>query len=260
MTLRLVLAPSIGTARAQARAELLEDALGTELGEPVEIEIAANYGELEQHARDATADLVWAPPAVVARVEALSLAIFKCVRSGTTSYRSAIVARKGEGTSLTSGTGLRAVWTDPMSIGGCLLALDHIERLGLDADRLFASQLYVGSYPEALDELLHEKADLTAIGVHSDRPEHVDEALARFAGRMQAGRLEAIAVTRETPADALVVTERLDPEKARKFGERLVPAAPGRAPQGICLALEVEGFARAEPGEYEPVRELVSRI
>lgn len=259
MPLRLLLAPSIGVARARARAELLEGALAAELGDAVAIELASSYEQLEREAREGTAELVWAPPAVVARVEPLAQAVFKCVRSGHASYRAAIIVRKGEGTSLTSARGLRAAWTDPLSLGGHLLAVDHLEQMGIDIAHLIVAQRFLGSFPDALHEVIHEKADLSAIGIHSDKDDHVAEAIARYAGRVHAERLEPIAVTREMPTDALVVTDALDPEKTRKLAARLVPQAPAKAPSSICLALEVEGFTRATPGEYEPVRALIDR-
>ena len=260
MPLRFLLAPSIGVARARARAELLESALAGELGEPIAIELADSYQTLEREVREGTAELVWAPPAVVARVEPTAQAIFKCVRSGHASYRSALIVRRGEGVSITSGEAMRAAWTDPMSMGGYLLAIDHLKSMGVAIERLIGSQRFVGSYPDALNELIEEKADISAIGVHSDASDHVAEAIARFAGRVHAARLEPIAVTREMPTDALVVSDALDPDKTRKLAGRLVPSEPARAPAGICLALEVEGFTRAVPGEYEPVRDLLASI
>lgn len=257
MTLRLLLAPSIGTARARARAELLEASLADELGEPVAIEMSESYEQLEEHARGSEVELVWAPPAVVARIEPLARAILKCVRSGHSSYRSALVMRRGEQASLTSAEGLRAVWVDPMSMGGYLLAMDYLLR-NAEVTRLLGAQRFVGSYPDALREVVYEQADVTAVGVHSDDPTHIEEAIARFAGRVQGERLAHVAVTREVPTDALIVTDALETSKLERLRSRLVPEEPGkRAPAGLCLALEVEGFVPARPGEYETVRELL---
>ncbi len=258
VTIRLRLAPSIGTARARARAELLESSLGAELGEPVEIRISDSYEELEDDARSAGAELVWAPPAVVARIEPLARAIFKCVRSGHSSYRSALVMRRGEHTAFTSGEGLRAAWVDPLSMGGYLLAMDHLVREGLEVETFLAQQKFLGSYPDAIREVVYDKADITAVGVHSDDPAHIDEAISRFGGAVHADRLAHVAVTRAVPSDALVVTEALDPHKTERLASRLLPASDHRAPAGLCLALEVEGFVRANPGEYAAVRDLLT--
>lgn len=260
MTIRLLLSPSIGTARARARAELLESSLADELGESVVIELSESYEALEEQVRRGGAELVWAPPAIVARVEPTAQAIFKCVRSGHASYRSALVVRADEQVSLTSGQGLRASWVERMSLGGHVLAVQHLRESGFDVDRLIGSHHFVGSYPDALRELLYEEADLAAIGVHSDDDVHVREAIARFAGRVYAERLTCLAVTRPVPSDALLVTEALPPDKTVRLTRRLLPEGDERPPAGMCLALEVERFDRALPGEYEPVRELLSRM
>lgn len=259
MTLRLLFAPSIGNARAQARAELLESSLGTELGEPVAIEICESYAALERVALESEAELIWAPPAVASKVESLSRAVYKCIRSGRSSYRSALVMRKGEELDLATAEGLRGIWVDRMSIGGYLLAAEWLRSKGADLERLFAEQQFAGSYPDALGEVIYEKADITAVGVHSDDDATIEEAIGRFAGRVQAERLAHVAVTGETPTDALVITEAMPGDKADRLGKRLVPTEPTeRAPQGLCLALEVEGFERAKPGEYQGVRELLA--
>ena len=259
MTLRLLFAPSIGTARAQARAELLESSLGSELGEPVAIEICERYAALEGQALHTGAELVWAPPAVVSKAESLARAVYKCVRSGRSTYRSALVMRKGETLDVASARSLRAIWVDRMSIGGHLLAMSWLRAQGADLETLFSQQTFAGSYPDALREVIYEKADITAVGVHHDDPTHIAEAIGRFAGRVQAERLAHVAVTGETPTDALVLTEALPADKAERLGHRLVPEDPkDRAPQGLCLALEVDGFERAKPGEYQAVRQLVT--
>lgn len=259
VTLRLLFAPSIGTARAQARAELLEQSLGGELGEPVAIEICESYAALEKVATESEAELVWAPPAVVSRVESLARAIYKCVRSGRSSYRSALVMRKGEALDFASTEGLRGIWVDRLSIGGHLLAIEWLKSEGADLEKLFSEQKFAGSYPDALREVIYEKADLTAVGVHLDDPDHIAEAIGRFAGRVQAERLTHVGITGETPTDALVLTDAFPADKADKLASRLIPDDPEtRAPQGLCLALEVDGFERAKPGEYQGVRQLLA--
>lgn len=259
MTLRLLFAPSIGTARAKARAELLESSLGSELGEPVAIDICESYAALEERAVGGEAELVWAPPAVASKLESLARALYKCVRSGRSTYCSALIMRKGESLDIASTQGLRGIWVDRMSIGGHLLAMSWLRSEGADLESLFVHQQFAGSYPDALREVVYEKADITALGVHHGEPDHIAEALGRFAGRVQAERLTHVAVTGTTPTDALVLTEALPADKAERLGRRLAPEDPKeRAPQGLCLALEVEAFERAKPGEYQGVRQLVA--
>ena len=62
MTLRFLLPPSVGPARALARAELLDQSLRADLAEPIEVEVARNYADLAERAERGDAHLVWMPP------------------------------------------------------------------------------------------------------------------------------------------------------------------------------------------------------
>src|SRR5262249_4393867 len=77
--LRVLFPPSLGQAKATARAELVSAALAHELEAQVDIEVAANYGELERRALVPEAHIVWAPSSVCARLEPTARAIFKVV-------------------------------------------------------------------------------------------------------------------------------------------------------------------------------------
>ena len=68
MGLVVLLPPSLGSARAGARGEVLEQMLNQELGD-VRIKIAASYQELEKRAMSGEAEIVWAPASVCARLE-----------------------------------------------------------------------------------------------------------------------------------------------------------------------------------------------
>lgn len=258
MTLQLLLAPAIGSARGRARAELLERALTAELGRPVVIRVASSYGDLEKEALSGSAHLVWAPPAVCAKLEPSSRRIFKSVRHGQSVYRSAIVVRTDEQRDLDGLSGLRAVWVDRLSMGGHLLARHHMRDRGMDPMKIFREQRFVGSYPETLREVLFQTADVTAVTVYGEDREDLDEALAGFAGRTQALRLAALAVTRECPTDALVLTGALTPAQVAHLLDRLFPPREGgRSPAGLCLAFEAEGFVEADAAEYADVRKML---
>ncbi len=258
MSISLLLAPSIGNARAQARAELLRQALGTALGEDTDIQMAASYDELTLRALESSADLIWAPPSLCARLEGAARAMFRCVRRGRGTYRSAIVVRRGEVKTLGGLVGKRASWVDPLSLGGHLLAVDYLRGEGYLPSQTFTEQDFAGSYPAALANVVNGHADVTAVTVSDGAETSVAESIERYGGALHAERLASIAVTGETPNDALVFSHSLDEDRTaelieRAFGTRESP----KTPSALCLALEADGFEAADPGDYRPVKRLL---
>lgn len=253
MTLRLLLPPSVGEARARARAELLDQSLRADLAEPVTVEVARDYADLAARAAGHGAELVWLPPTLCAQLEPTLRGLYKCVRHGRTTYRSAIVARRGELLRVADLRGKRAAWVDRLSVGGHLLALAALRRVGVGEDDLGA-QTFEGSYPDALAALVEARADFTALTVRDDSPGATRDSLATYGGRTAAEKFSALHITEESPNDAIGLTRALDRKRAERLSTRVLERDGSRARAALCLALDAEGFIRAEPGEYEPLR------
>lgn len=257
--LRLLLPPSVGVARAKARGELLEASLSNEMGEEVRVSVAEDYAAITRAVRESSAELVWAPSAVCAEIEDEAQSIWKTVREGKSEYRSALVGRADAHLSLEGLAGKRAAWVDAWSIGGYLLVRHHLRERGIDVDTTFASQEFLGTHPAALEAVLEDRADVAALSVPGPTPEHVAQALALHAGRAGAMRLASIVVTDPAPNDALVLTRALDSARARALVARVFPTAGRGKIAALCLAMESEGFERAQPGEYARLRSLTAR-
>ncbi|HJL15790.1 MAG TPA: PhnD/SsuA/transferrin family substrate-binding protein [Sandaracinaceae bacterium LLY-WYZ-13_1] len=257
MTLRLLLPPSVGAARARARAELLDQSLRADLAEAMEVDVAADYADLAARAGAGTADLVWMPPTVCAQLESQMRALYKCIRQGRSHYRSAIVGRKGELWSLEDLRGRHAAWVDRLSVAGYLLAADLMRRSGIDPDRDLGGQRFLGSYPEALTEVLEGRADFAAITVRDESPATLRSALATHGGRRAADELATLRVTRACPNDAMAITQGLAPAQAEKLDRRVFQRDDTRSRAALCLALDADGFERARPGEYGALRDML---
>lgn len=257
--MRFLVPPSVGVSRAQARGELLQRALTQELGEPVRVEVAEDYASLAEDALAGRAELVWAPAAVCAELEERARAVFRVVRHGRSTYRSALVARRADRLSLTRLGGTRAAWVDPLSLGGGRLVLHHLRKLGIDPDATFGSQAYLGTHPAALAAVIERSADVAALSVDGPLDEHVVEALELHGGRVAATELALITVTDAAPNDALVLTDALDASRAEALLDRVFPRGePTPRPRSLCLAMEAEAFERARPGEYAALRAILS--
>lgn len=257
MTVRFALPSSLGRARAGARSELIKTALEAILAEDVRIELASDYGSLVGLARAGAADLLWTPSVVCARLEPEAAAVYKTVREGRTTYRSALVARRDARLSTGTLAGKRVAWVDRSSLAGHLLAVEHLRALGLDPAHLFAEERFVGSYPDAVAAVLDGDVDVAAVFVPDQKPEMVDRALGLLVGPARATRLSTLLVTASAPTDAILVTTALPEPHRSAVIEKLFPAAQARPrPAQLCLAMEVDAFERAKPGEYAALRPL----
>jgi phosphonate transport system substrate-binding protein len=243
-----LLSPSLGAAKSQARAELIGRALTKELGEPVRAEVASSYAALEAAVRGAHVELAWTPAAICARLPA-ARSIHTVVRDGRSSYRSALVARREDRLSLVSLGGKRAAWVDPLSAGGYLLALALLRARGIDPDRTFASQAFVGSHRAALIAVAHGDADVAAVSAHG-----LDDATIAADLRWYIGtpgeKLEAIALTERCPNDGIVVTSRATAALDARF-EALADARGGAGLAALLTALEADGLEAASLAAYQ---------
>lgn len=251
MTLRLLLPPSVGVARARARAELLDQSLYAEAGEEVEVSVARDYAELTERGREV--ELVWAPPTICAELEPQAHALYKCVRFGNTTYRAAILTPRGHAKTLSDLEGKRFAFVDPLSLGGHVLAAALLREAGVT----LGATSFVGSYPEVLRALLAGEVDAGALMVRDASAGALRDALAMHGGRRANDALEALDYTRDAPNDAIVLGSVLEPRRARRLAE-LVLERSGRAHAAFCLALEADGFERAKEGEYASLRPLLA--
>lgn len=249
--------PSLGKSKSAARAELLQLALAHELNAPVSIHVTADYKELQGRALSGEAHLIWAPAGVCAQLEPVTRALYKAVRQGVASYRSAIVVRKGSTITLSRLEGLHAAWVDPYSIGGYLLATDFLRNRGVEPDRMFSRQTFHGSHSDALNAVTGGAADISAITAWSSDPHRLRDAMALHIGPIER-KIEVLAVTHAAPTDAIVVTRRLSDENAERITEKLFPTSKTiKAPSFLLAAMDADGFLRTDASEYRPLLRLM---
>lgn len=254
MPYTLLVPPSLGSARATARAELLESSLAGELGIDVRVRVASNYGELRNDTLAGTPELVWAPSAVIAQLDD-ARAILRAVRGGTGRYHSALVARLDKKVTVDSLRGLKAAWVDPISAGGYLLPLAWLRGQGIEPNLVFDRQDFLGSHRAVVDAVLDGTYDVAAVSTPSREPEALLRSLQFYAGSA-ADRLTVIGVSDSAPTDALVVTTKLDQPSADRIVQKLAPIR-GRTPSFLLTAMEAERLDRVPIDEYKAIRSLL---
>jgi phosphonate transport system substrate-binding protein len=250
MPFRVIFPPSLGELRATARVELLAAWFHKWLGESVEAEVAPSYGELEARLLAAEAELFWAPPVLCAEVEDSARAILKAVRSGRAAYRAALVGRRDDGLTLESLSGTRAAWVDRLSASGYRLPTAYLREAGLEPDRVFESQRFLGSFRSALEAVIGLEADVAPVHVSSQDEEAVEASMAECMGRDRS-QLAPIAFTGEAPSDGLVFTSKMSEADVEALLEKLVPFLSGsRGPNLLLEVFRAERLERAQKGDY----------
>jgi ABC-type phosphate/phosphonate transport system substrate-binding protein len=257
VALTFLLPPALGRAKAEARAEVIGSALEHKLGEVVKAVVATSYAEIEERMNAGEAHLVWAPAGVVAKLPS-ARAVFTIRREGQTSYRSALVGRRADNLTLATLAGTRAAWVDPLSAGGYLLANARLRDAGLDPAKMFATQSFFGSHRAAVEAVLHETADVTAVSSQQMDPASMVEKLRWYAG--PAGdKLVPITFSESCLNDAIVLPSSLGKAMAARLAQKLVPPAQGPVPSSRFLAaLEAEGLVQTPLEEYHRLAPLLT--
>lgn len=249
---RVLLAPAVGATRAQARADLLHESLSQHFDEMLEVRVAESYAQLEAAVRDGTADLIWAPPHVCARVATEARSIYACVRHGRSSYHAGIVSRRAARVSLRNIATLRAAWVDSLSMGGHLLAKAHLRRLGLDPETL-KEEAFLGTYPNVLQAVLHGDADIGSVTVHEAENGDLVVDIGLYAGH-GASEIEVLAITDPCPNDALLVTHALSEDAAERLENEVLGVTGARAGRALAMTVGAERFERVSAERYDAVR------
>ena len=256
MSYTLLVPPSLGAARASARAELLTSSLSSELATEIQVHIAKDYTELQRDTLAGRAELVWAPSAVIAQLDDVRV-ILRAVRGGHSYYRSAIVALARRKLSLSTLNHARAAWVDSLSAGGYLLPVAWLRGQGIEPNLVFDRQDFLGSHRAVVDAVLDGEYDLCAVSTPSKEPDALQKSLAFYAGGA-AHNLTVLGVSDPAPTDALVLTSKLDAAVAEKIASKLVPPpTKGRTPSFLLTAMEAERLERAPLDEYRAIRSLL---
>ncbi len=241
---RFALPPSTGAADASVPLAHLRAFLEDVSGRAADVTISKSYQVLTRNLLSGAIDAAWAPPFVCAETEPQGARVLvRAVRGGKSSYRSALVVRRGEQGPLSSLAGKRAAWVDPHSVAGYLLPVAFLRKHGLEPARCFQHQFFAGTYPAALGAVLSEHADVAPIHALDDGGPHLREALKLAAPGFE-DAFDLLATTDETPGDGVVLGPR-----AGDDGDALSRALLelSAAPAGKALLDEVFHAESFEP-------------
>jgi phosphonate transport system substrate-binding protein len=226
------------------------------VGGAVRVLAVPEYDALTDALRRGEVDAAWAPPLIAARAEALGARVLvRPVRRGSVRSRSALLVRADSSLQLETLAGTTAAWVDRSSLAGHLLPMAWLRERGLDPQRLFGQQLFLGSYQAALEALLGGDAEVAALFAP---PEGHDlrQAVEEVApGRAQEVRV--LACTMPALHDAWVVAAHVPLPEALRLERGLLTLR--EAPEGTALLRDVLRAERLERAPELGHRELFGR-
>lgn len=250
-----------GLPDAEALLGLICGEIGRGLGRAVRVRVLRSYGELEAEVAAGRAHLVWAPPRVAVDLEDAHLGAIAlcCTRGGgATEYHAALFTRHASRFEhLADLPGSHAAWVDRHSSAGYLLPRLKLAAEGLDPEKIFARQSFLGTHAAVATAVLAGEADVGATYLHLDRA----------TGRpVSAGWLDAgagingafiLATAGPIPADAIVMADTLRSADRAALAAQL-HAAAATQPDAVGRLLGADGFAAPEPLHFDALRSLLA--
>ncbi len=248
-TLKFVFPPSMGSARGEARVELIGESVRAELGATVTVAVADSYEDLHDRTTMGDADLVWAPPVVASQLLPLARDVFQTVRHGVSGYHAALIAKRTSTVELDSLRGRTVAWVGKSSLAGYRLPRQLLRERGIDPDRVFDRELFVGSYPEVLSMIAHGDADVGGICVNVPNDAGLEETVYQYGGAAMRNKMRTLAVSERVTADCVILLRSMPSSIADAIGEALTTTGRSRIGAAFTMALEAERFERMDDEE-----------
>ncbi len=245
-----------GSSTAERDLAAMCSELEAALTRTVKPRVLSSYAALKEDVAAGRAQIAWAPPLVAIDLEDSGLASIElcCTRSGQVGYHAALFTRHASTiANVDDLKGCKAAWVDENSAAGYVLPRQHIQAAGVDPDRLFGEQSFVGTHAGVARAVLDGEADVGATYLLLDpATEHP----------LSAGWLEAgagingafvLATSGPIPSDAIVFSRKI-PREIRAALVKQVAALPKSVLHAVGRLLHADGFAPAPASHFATLR------
>ena len=225
------------------------DSLQQQLGMPVKPFVATDYNGVIEALRAKKLDVAYLGPfsyalaTTVSNAEAFAVAVTR--KTGQSSYKSVIIARKDSGArSVADLKGRNFAFVDPSSASGHLFPKAGLLQAGLDPEALFGRVIFSGSHDASILAVANKKVDAAAV---ADRI----FAAAIAKGQVKADDFVVLWSSRPIPESPMVWRKDLDPALKEKLARALanVKGVPW-GDQGV-----LDGFQPTTDAAYDVVRD-----
>ena len=225
------------------------DSLQQQLGMPVKPFVATDYNGVIEALRSKKLDVAYLGPFSyvlanqIADVEAFAVAVTK--KTGQSSYKSVIIARKESGLAKTADLkGRTFAFVDPTSASGHLFPKAGLLQAGYDPETFFSRVIFSGSHDASILAVANKKVDAAAV---ADRI--LASAIAK--GQVKADEFEIVWSSNPIHESPMVWRKDLDPALKAKIAKALanVKDLPW-GDQGV-----LNGFQPTNDAAYNVVRD-----
>ena len=251
---------SIGLIPAEDSQAMIEssrqvlDQLREQMGVPVKPFVATDYNGVIEALRAKKLDVAYLGPFSyvlansMANVEAFAVAVTK--KTGQSSYKSVIIARKDSGiTKPADLKGRNFAFVDPTSASGHLFPKAGLMRTGIDPDTFFGRVIFSGSHDASILAVANKKVDAAAV---ADRI--LASAIAK--GQVKSEDIQVVWSSDPIPESPMVWRKDLDPARKAKLQQALanVKDLPW-GDQGV-----LNGFQPTNDAAYDVVRDTAKAL
>jgi ABC-type phosphate/phosphonate transport system substrate-binding protein len=223
--------------------------------------IAPGYRQLVTSVEQGQVAFAWMPPLPVVEAEprgGLAPIAIPLRRGSPASFYSAIIVRHGGPRTIAELAGRRAVWVEAESMAGYILPRIHLAMNGLDLSS-FATEHFARSHDGVVDAVVAGQADVGATFCTLDP---LTKRIVHGAWTSPDGRggkpVEVLATAGPAPNDAIVAGTRVSQDVRQKFTEWLHALESQRARELFTALMRADGFTRAMPTHYTPLREMLT--
>lgn len=249
--------PTQNVVALRRRFEPIVDALASQVGVPIELEIGASYDATRRAMLEQRYDLALVGPALWLDAHDRGANYRPCARTlrrGARDYRACIVAMPGRFDRLEELRGAQLAFVNRASVGGYAAALPLLERAGIGLEDL-GGYRFVGGHDNVLRAVRSGQADAGVVfdGAWSTLP---DAHLAAFEPAV-------LAVSEPIPNEPVSIAARLwtrQPDVAQSL-ERAIFELHEHAPGRAAIAAQREDITRFVPVSdktYLDARELIA--
>ncbi|MFO0755324.1 MAG: phosphate/phosphite/phosphonate ABC transporter substrate-binding protein [Byssovorax sp.] len=250
----------IESTRAQHdRLESFCESLGAAIGSPVTAHGFGHYRDLLEAMHEGKVDVAWLPPVIALRATARgrTLPIALPIRAGTASFSSALFTRPGSAIkSPRDLIAVRAAWVDKQSAAGYLVIRGSLRAQGVDLDRAFSAESFLGSHEAVVQAVLNGAVDVGATFAHVDPVRHTVLS-AGWGDRA----VQSICFAGPIPSDVVAASIRLPVPQIRAVQRALCALASDPSLRAAADKLfGAEGFIEARPEHLDPLNRILGYL
>jgi phosphonate transport system substrate-binding protein len=237
--------------------------LSKSTGKQVQAYVATDYAGVIEAMKAGKVDIAFLAPAayVLAEKNANAQVILKSQFNGRSTYYGAIFTRVDSGIkSIKDLKGHSFAFVDVSSTSGCVFPKVLMLKAGVNPDRDLRQVIYAGTHDAVALAVAKGRVDAGAAYCNDLQGKNSAWNMFLKSPRERA-KIRILGITPPIPADTLAVRRDLDSALSSSIKKAFLSLSSTPAGRARIKALyHVDGFAAANPADYEPVREAFRRV